>query len=91
MPDWLVSLFNSGAVAGLAIAVLVIETAILFSLRRRLGLTATPLLCNAASGIALIMALRAALIAPQEPLWIAVWLFAGFVAHLGDIWSRVNR
>jgi len=91
MPDWALSLFRSGAVADIAVAVLVIETAILVAMRQRFGLAIAPLLCNAAAGIALILALRAALVAPQSPVWVALWLTLGFAAHMGDVWIRMTR
>ncbi len=91
MPDWALTLFRSGAVADIAIAVLVVETAALLWMRQRLELTARSLLFNAASGIALILALRAALVAPDAPLWVAFWLSAAFVAHLGDLRMRMGQ
>ncbi len=91
VPDWLLPLFRSGAVADIAIAVLVIETAILLAMRHRFGLAGASLLANAVSGIALILALRAALVAPDQPHWIAIWLLAGFAGHLADLRLRATR
>lgn len=85
MPDWAISLFRSGHVADIAIAVLLLETAYL-AIKGRGALR--PLLFNAASGISLMLALRTALTAPDAYPMIAFWLIAGFATHLGDVFSR---
>lgn len=81
-------LVRDGTVALLALAVLGLEAlAILFAAKRDARL---PLLANAASGVALILALRAALL-DQAPQWIALWLGLGFAAHLLDVFVRLRR
>ena len=91
MPDWFLALFRDGTVAYIAIGVLLIETAALLIMRERFGFGAASLLFNAASGIALLLALYGALANPENTLWIALWLSAGFVAHVGDLLVRARR
>ncbi len=85
MPDWVISLFTSGRVADIAIAVLIIETALLYRMRRG---ALRPLLFNAASGISLMLALRTALTDPTNYIMIAAWLLLGFATHIGDVFTR---
>ena len=82
------SLVRDGTVALLALAILGIElvSVLLFSP----GVGRLQLLANGLSGMALILALRAALIG-QDALWIALWLALGFAAHLGDLIGRLRR
>lgn len=91
MPGWFSSLFETGAVALVAVAILIVETGVLLRMRHRLGLSGAPLVFNALSGVALLMALWIALAAPQDTLWIAVCLATGLVGHLGDIITRIRQ
>ena len=82
------NLVREGTVALLALAILGLEAlAIAFLARRAARL---PLFANALSGMALILALRAALLG-QAPVWVALWLGLGFVAHLADVFARLRR
>lgn len=81
-------LVRGGSVTLLALAILGLEgLAILFWTR---GAQRLPLLANALSGMALILALRAALLG-QAPLWVALWLGLGFAAHVADVVVRWRR
>ena len=91
MPDWLLVLFRDGTVAYIAIGVLLIETAALIFMRRRLGLHAASLFFNAASGIALLLALYGALSNPDNHIWIAACMIAGFGAHVCDLLVRAGN
>ena len=88
MPGWLPGLFESGAVAPVAMAVLLVETLILLWMRRD---AAGALVFNALSGIALLLALGGALIEPRRYDLVAAGLLIGLVAHLADVWMRLRR
>jgi len=87
VPGWLPGLFESGAVAPVAMAVLLVETLILLWMRRDAG----ALVFNALSGIALLLALGGALIEPRRYDLVTAGLLIGLVAHLADVWMRLRR
>lgn len=77
-----------GRVTLAALFILAIEIGLVAAFRRRAG--PLMLLANGLSGMALIMALRAALLGP-DPLAVALWLGLGFVAHVADLTQRLRR
>jgi hypothetical protein len=81
-------LVRDGTVALLALAVLGLEGLAILLVAK--GQARLPLLANALSGVALILALRAALL-DQAPHWVALWLGLSFAAHLLDVFSRLRR
>lgn len=84
-------LVMSGAIALVALAVLVIEAvALVVVARSRRRLRTLPIIANMLSGLCLILALRAALVGDGATM-IALWLGLGFVAHLGDLVMRLRR
>lgn len=91
MPGWLIEALRGGWITGLAVLILVVETGALLALRRRLRLDARPLLFNAASGIALMVALGSALSDAPNHALVVLCLAASFAAHLGDIVTRAGR
>ena len=91
MPDWLAGLFETGTIALVAVAVLIVETGVLMALRHRSGLGARTLVFNSVSGIALLLALWGALSEPSNTVWIAACLTVGFAGHLGDVRARWRR
>lgn len=83
------SLFASGRIADLILALVVIEAIALIVYWRRRGRGVPPLdlIVNLASGACLMLALRSALM-HQSWQWTAAWLAAAGVAHLADIARR---
>lgn len=87
--------FASGRAIDLVLALLALETAGLLALRRWRGVGPRPgaVLAFAASGAALMLALRAALTGAAWPA-IALWLCVAFIAHGLDLalrWPRSGR
>ena len=80
-------LFASGRIIDVILALVALEALLLAWLGRRGGLPLPALLANLASGGALMLALRAALVGSG---WIVIagWLLAGLVAHLADLRLR---
>ena len=80
-------LFASGRIIDVILALVALEALLLAWLGRRGGPPLPALLANLASGAALMLALRAALVGSG---WIVVagWLLAGLVAHLADLGLR---
>lgn len=89
MPGWLEPLFAGGRIAELAMAVLVVEGALLAWLVQSAAWRRL-LLVNALAGLALLGALRAALL-DAGPVWLALWLAAGLAAHLADVILRLKQ
>jgi hypothetical protein len=85
-------LFASGRVVELILGLMVLEAAVLIAWRRRTGSGIAPLdlLINLCAGALLLLALRAAIIAP-EPLAAAPFLAAALVAHVADLARRWKR
>lgn len=83
------ALISSGAIAWIALGVLLLEFVVVLSLVRN-RVTRMSLLANGLSGACLILALRAGLTgAGAVP--VAVWLGLGFVAHLTDVVMRLRQ
>lgn len=85
------ALFESGTIADLIIAVMVIEGLALIALRSRFrGVRVADIVAMLAAGLFLVLALRATLTGAGWP-WIAVFLAAAFAAHLLDLRRRLAR
>ncbi|WP_203071665.1 hypothetical protein [Falsiroseomonas ponticola] len=84
--------FASGRVADLVLLVLLLEAALLLAWHRRTGRGLAPaaILGLALPGVALVLALRAALVGAGWP-WVAAALSAAFAAHLFDLRLRLRR
>lgn len=82
-------LFGSGRIVDLILALIVVEAALLTLLHRRRGAGVPPaeLLGQLASGAALLLALRSALVGAS---WTstAAWLAVALVAHLVELARR---
>jgi hypothetical protein len=83
------SLFASGRIVDIVLAVTAIEAAILVAYYHRTGRGPAPgeLAGTLLSGICLMLALRTALVGAWWG-WIALWLVAAFAAHLNDLRRR---
>ncbi|MEH3061342.1 MAG: hypothetical protein PGN33_00760 [Methylobacterium radiotolerans] len=81
--------FASGRIVDGILLLVALEALALAWLARRGGPPLPSLLANLASGAALMLALRAALVGAG---WVAVagWMLAGLVAHLADLGLRVR-
>ena len=89
MEALLASWFASGRIVDGILLLVAAEALILAWLSRRGGPPLPSLLTNLASGAALMLALRAALVGAG---WIVIagWMLAGLVAHLADLGLRVR-
>jgi hypothetical protein len=85
-------LFASGRVVDLVLALMVLEGALLFWLRRRSarGVPVGEMLAFLLAGACLLLALRAALVGASWP-WVALPLAGAFAAHLTDLGLRWRR
>ena len=82
------ALIESGSIALIAVAILVIEVGVLLIALRGRGMR-LGLVTNGLAGITLLMALYAALTgAPATH--VAIWLALGFLAHLADLAARLR-
>ena len=83
--------FASGRIVDAILVLVALEAAFLFVLRLRTGRGPAPLpmLCNLASGAALMLALRAALVGAGWPV-VAACMLAALAAHLGDLVPRLR-
>ena len=81
--------FLSGHVVDLVLCVVAFEIAAVWAYRRATGagVKTSDLLANLASGVCLLLALRAAL-THQPWIWVAGALLAALVAHLFDLSRR---
>jgi hypothetical protein len=88
----MVSLFASGRIVDIVLAITAIEAVILVIHHRRTGCGPAPkeLLGYLLSGVCLMLALRAALVDAWWG-WVALWLVAAFAAHLSDLRRRWPR
>ena len=86
LTDWLATIAASGRLAEIAMLVLVAELAV-FWLVYRAPDTRRTLIFNTLSGLALMAALRSALVG-HPALVIAGFLSLGFAAHLAELWFR---
>jgi hypothetical protein len=89
------ALLADGRLLEWVVALMVVEGAVLLWWWRRTGggLPASGVLCLLASGIFLMLAVRAALVGAGTDA-IAVWLLAAFGAHIADLvvrWQRPTR
>jgi hypothetical protein len=84
------ALFASGRVVDIALALMLLEAAWLWVYRRMRGRAFPPadLAWNLAAGACLLLALRAALTQAGWP-WVALFLSAALVAHVGDFRRRL--
>lgn len=87
MIDWLQYLVTSGNIAILAIIFLALELA--YFCARKNGAERIAIIFNAASGIAMLMALRAAL-TDAHFAWIPVFLTTSFAMHLIELRFRAK-
>lgn len=85
----MVSLFASGRIVDIVLAVTILEAVALVIYHRhyRCGLEPANLLATLLPGACLMLALRAALIDDWWG-WIAFWLAVAFAAHLNDLRRR---
>jgi hypothetical protein len=86
-------LFASGRVVDCILLFMAIESVILIAVHRlsRAGPSPRELVASLSAGVALLLALRAAVVGSHWPL-IAFWLGVALIAHLGDLkvrWSRL--
>ena len=92
MSEGLAAWFASGRVVDLVVAVIALEAVVLFVRNRRTG--RGPALAetwpNLGAGLALAMALRAALTGAAWP-WLAAALTAAAMAHAIDLGQRIRR
>jgi len=88
--DAVEALFASGRVVDLALALMVLEAAGLWAYRRARGLSfpLADIAWNLAAGVCLLLALRAALTG-ADWMWVALFLTAALVAHIGDFRRRL--
>jgi len=90
--DWLRWLHDSGHVADLVVAVIVLEGVGLIWLHRRVGRPGWPwrMVLALIPGAALVMALGAAL-RGADWMWVGAWLLVSLGVHLTDMWVRWRR
>ncbi|MEH3116989.1 MAG: hypothetical protein PGN25_05090 [Methylorubrum populi] len=89
MAELFASLFASGRIVDAILVLVALEALLLLGLRMRLGRgpAAGALLSNLASGAALMLALRAALVGAVWPV-VAGWLSAALLAHVAEMLLR---
>lgn len=84
-------LFANGRIIDIVLLVVALEAACLalYRVYASKGLTLVQIFSALAPGVALMLALRAALL---DSAWITIafWLIASFVAHLYDMWQRTK-
>ncbi len=80
----------SGDLALIALGALAVEAILFIVFFRDQPKLFASLTCNAASGAALILGLRAALLG-HGGTTIAIWLSVSLLAHAGDLWVRLRR
>jgi hypothetical protein len=93
--DRVLALVVDGRLLEWVVVLMLIEGTVLLWWRRRTGggLPASGVLCLLASGIFLMLAVRAALLDAGTEA-VAVWLLAAFAAHIADLvvrWQRPSR
>lgn len=91
MQDFLAQSFASGGIVNVIFVFMFVEGLALMAFHRLTGygLAAGQILSLMLPGMFLLMALKAALGAAPWPV-IACWLLAALIAHLGDVWVRLN-
>lgn len=92
MIELLHGLFGSGRIVDLILALVAVEALALTAYHRvtSRGVAGLDLLANLASGICLLLALRAALTG-QSWIWVALALSASLLGHLLDLSRRWKR
>ena len=92
MADVFAPLFVSGRIVDGILVLVAIEALVLLGARARWGRGPAPmtLLSNLASGAALMLALRAALVGAAWP-GIAAWLIVALAAHLAEVAIRFRQ
>lgn len=83
-------LFATGRIVDILLLFVAIEVAVLYALRRRIGLDVPQILANVAAGLFLMLALRVALTGGSWT-WIAAALFAALLAHAADLATRARK
>ncbi len=83
------TLFVSGRIIDLILALTMLEAIVVVTYRRRTGrgVRSGDLAANLLAGVCLLLALRCALTGASWP-WVALWLFASLVAHVADLRRR---
>jgi hypothetical protein len=86
-------LFASGRVVDCILVFMAIESLVLIALHRsrRAGPSPRELIVSLSAGVALLLALRAAVVGSPWPM-VALWLVVALIAHLGDLrlrWTRI--
>lgn len=82
---------QSGTIADIVIAVMIVEGLLLFALRSRLrNFRAYDVIAMLAAGLFLVLALRATLTGAGWQ-WVAIFLTAAFVAHVLDLWRQLHQ
>jgi hypothetical protein len=84
-------LIESGMAADIILAVIAVEFLVLLMLRGKVHALRIPdIVGMLVPGLFLVLALRSALTGAS---WqsIAVWLMGALVAHLFDVWRRINN
>lgn len=85
------ALIQSGAIADIVLAVMVVEGLLLWALRSRLrNFRAFDIVAILGAGIFLVLALRAAL-TDAGWHWIALCLTGAFVVHALDLWRQLQH
>ncbi|MCG5525732.1 hypothetical protein LRB11_12430 [Ectothiorhodospira haloalkaliphila] len=84
-------LFATGRIVDFILLAMLLEGALLLWWHRRTGrgLPADVIVTTLLAGGFLLLALRAALTGADWP-WISLWLSAGLLAHLADLWRRLR-
>ncbi|WP_375456523.1 hypothetical protein [uncultured Methylobacterium sp.] len=84
--------FSSGRIVDAILVLVALEAVLLLALRLRTGRgpAPLPLLCNLASGAALMLAVRAALVGADWPV-VAACMLMSLAAHLGDLIPRLRK
>jgi len=85
------ALFTSGRIVDIALALMALEMAGLWMVARvrNRAFPFADLAWNVAAGASLLIALRAALTGAGWP-WLALFLTAALVAHIGDVRRRLT-
>lgn len=95
MVESVLALLADGRLLEGVVALMLVEAVVLLWWRHRTGggLPASGVLCVLASGIFLMLAVRAALV-DRDTNAVAVWLLAALAAHVADLvvrWQRPSR
>jgi hypothetical protein len=92
MIDWLADAFATGHIIDLILVLMVVEAVGLAAYARASGrgLRLSDVGVTLASGVALMLAVRAALVGAGWP-WVALALTAALIAHITDLITRWRR